>query len=153
MRNLKYRAWALAAVTLTLCFIWGNSLLSGEESGEISSGLLAWLISVFPFLSWLPEAVLRKLGHFSEFTVLGFFLCWLLRPETKRGFPKFTVPLLPGLLAADIDETIQLFRPDRGSSLLDVWIDAAGVCTGIGVFYLILYILEKWKLRQAKCCK
>ena len=31
----------LAAVLLVLCFIWGNSLLPGTESGKISGGLLA----------------------------------------------------------------------------------------------------------------
>lgn len=149
MRHKKQCAWAMAAVIVILGFIWGNSLLSGEESGEISGGLLAWLISVFPFLSWLPEAVLRKLGHFSEFTALGFFLCWLLRPERQRRIQKFTVPLLPGVLAANVDETIQLFRPDRGSSVLDVWIDTAGACTGIGLFFLLLYVTGKQKCKKS----
>lgn len=148
MRRRKQKAWALAAVVLTLGFIWGNSLLSGEESGNISSGLLAWLISVFPFLSWLPETVLRKLGHFSEFTALGFFLSCLVRPDEQRGIQKISVPLLFGVLAADIDETIQLFRPDRGSSVVDVWIDTAGVCAGIGLFYLLCYVHSRAKRKK-----
>lgn len=143
MRRGKLRVWALAAVVLNLGFIWGNSLLGGEESSEISGGLLAWLISVFPFLSWLPEVALRKLGHFSEFAALGFFLSCLLRPEEQRGIQKVSAPLLLGILAANTDETIQLFRPGRSSSVVDVWIDAAGVCTGIGLFYLLGYIIKK----------
>ena len=32
-----------ALICLVLCFIWGNSMLSGEESGAVSGGLLDWL--------------------------------------------------------------------------------------------------------------
>lgn len=39
----------------------------------------------------------------------------------------------PGLTAACVDETIQMFVTGRNSSLLDVWIDAAGVAVGIGL--------------------
>lgn len=149
MRRGKLRVWALVAVVLILGFIWGNSLLDGEDSSEISGGLLAWLISVLPFLSWLPEVVLRKLGHFSEFTALGFFLCWLLRSDEQRGLQKISLPLLCGILVANIDETIQVFRPGRSSSVVDVWIDAAGTCTGIGLFCLLCYVVSR---RKKKTC-
>ena len=75
----------LAAVLLVLCFIWGNSLLPGTESGKISGGLLAWLKETVPFLKGLTGHLIRKLGHFSEFTALGFFLSWLLRMENQQG--------------------------------------------------------------------
>lgn len=48
------------------------------------------------------------------------------------------MPLLFGLLTACVDETIQVFTPDRGPSLIDVWIDTAGVAAGI-TFLLIGY--------------
>ena len=52
-RTATYLLAALACVVL--CFIWGNSMLTGEESGAVSGGLRAWLISTFPCLNWLPE--------------------------------------------------------------------------------------------------
>ena len=61
-------------ICLVLCFIWGNSMLSGEESSAVSGGMLGWLTGTFPFLKWLPENLLRKFGHFSEFSCWAFCL-------------------------------------------------------------------------------
>ena len=55
----------------------------------------------------------------------------------KKGH-LFCMPLLFGMMAACMDETIQVFTPDRGPSLIDVWIDTAGVTAGI-TFPLIGY--------------
>lgn len=131
------RVLCICAVAALLCFIWGNSLLSGEQSGELSGGLLQWLTVTFPFLTGMPELLLRKLGHFSEFAALGFFLCWLLRLGGERGIHRLSVPLFLGMLAANIDETIQVFRPGRGPSVIDVWIDTAGTAAGIAAFFLL----------------
>lgn len=142
------RVLCSCAVAGVLCFIWGNSLLSGQTSGEISGGLLRWLAGVFPLLEGMPERLLRKLGHFSEFAALGFFLCWLLRLGGQRGIHRITSPMFLGLLAANIDETIQVFRPGRGPSVIDVWIDAAGVGAGIAVFFLLHRI--RTQIRKGK---
>ena len=79
---------------LALCFIWGNSMLSGEESGAVSGGLLSWMRSNFPSMSWLPERLLRKFGHFSEFSLLGLLLGWFFLRQGQRGLHRLTVPLL-----------------------------------------------------------
>ena len=100
-------------------------------------GLLQWLGQTFPFLRGMPELLLRKLGHFLEFAALGFFLCWLLRLGGQRGIHRVSAPMFLGMLAANIDETIQVFRPGRGPSVIDVWIDVAGVSAGIAVFFLL----------------
>ena len=139
------KALVLTASLVVLAFIWGNSLLSGEKSGQISGGLLRWLKEAIPLLRGMPELLLRKLGHFSEFAALGFLLCWLFRLGGQQGIHRFSVPLLCGMLAANIDETIQVFRPNRGPSVIDVWIDVAGVCLGIGVFCLLRRIRTIWK--------
>ena len=129
-------------ICLALCFIWGNSMLSGEESGAVSGGLLSWMTENFPVMSWLPERLLRKFGHFSEFALLGFLLGWFFLRQGQRGLHRFTVPLLFGMTAALTDETIQSFSPGRSPQVTDVWIDTAGVCAGIIVF-LVLHTLVK----------
>ena len=96
MDNTRKKRLILAAVLLVLCFIWGNSLLPGTESGKISGGLLAWLKETFPFLKGLTSHLIRKLGHFSEFTALGFFLSWLLRMENQQGIHRVTFPMFLG---------------------------------------------------------
>ena len=56
-------------------------------------------------------------------------------------------PLICGGLAACIDETIQMFVPDRGPSLKDVGIDSCGVIAGMILLYIGHCYLRK---RSAK---
>ena len=48
-----------------------------------------------------------------------------------------TIEALAGLLAAMTDESIQLLSPGRASMVTDVWIDFAGVVTGITIYRLL----------------
>lgn len=133
----RKKTYLLAALTLgVLCFIWGNSMLSGEESGAISGRLLAWLAGTFPFLKWLPELLLRKLGHFLEFAALGFLMAWFFRLRGQKGIHRMSMPLLVVLLVAVTDETIQTFSLGRSPSVIDIWIDVAGGCVGIALLLL-----------------
>ena len=135
----------LALLILNLTFIWGNSLLPGELSGALSG----WLKKTFFwFLSTgSPDGghgLLRKLAHFSEFTCLGICFTWLYALLRK---PFWLAPL-SGVLAACIDECIQLFVPERGPSIRDVAIDSAGVV--LGVILLNAIFCAKKKLVSQK---
>ena len=44
-----------------------------------------------------------------------------------------------------IDETIQIFTPERASSLIDVWIDASGFALGLVVIITAYTIYNKIK--------
>lgn len=150
-RNTRITVCAVL-VMMNAALIWGNSFLPGSESSEISGGLLIWLKATFPFLGGLGEFLLRKLAHFSEFTLLGILLCRLFTLTQEWGIHRFSTPLLCGVLAAAADETIQIYVPGRGSSLLDVWIDVSGVCTGILLCILVQWISNKlyWKGKRVK---
>lgn len=116
-------------ILLNLCFIWGNSLLPGELSGAFSDWVKQLLETILPGdgMEETGGGMLRKMAHFTEFATLGILLGALFRLRQKRGWRA-----LPwGVLAACIDETIQIFVPDRGPGLLDVGIDSCGVLTGI----------------------
>lgn len=139
----KRKAVLLLLIVLTLCLIWGNSLLSGQTSGQISGGLFQKLMALFPRLSWLTEHRLRKLGHFTEYAVLGLLLTWFLILKGQRGGYRVAMPLLFGTLTANLDEAIQTISPQRGPSVLDVWLDVGGVCTGIGVLLLFRWIITR----------
>lgn len=124
--------------TLLVCilvFIWGNSLLPGEISGAFSDWVKAVLEALLPgdgSDSPSGGGLLRKFAHFTEFTALGMCLGWLFGMQQKGKL----LPLLCGVSAACIDETIQRFVPDRGPSVKDVCIDGCGVLTGIILLYL-----------------
>ncbi len=146
MKNRKLICCVLIALNLAL--IWGNSVLPGGVSMELSDGFLALLGRSIPFLARIGSMLIRKLAHFSEFACLGLLLGWLFHGEAERGFRGFAVPALVGILAACVDETIQRFVPGRESSLIDVWIDIGGVCTGILLLHLGYCCIRRRKERK-----
>jgi len=132
-------AWLI----LNLCFIWGNSLLPGEISGTFSDWVKSILEALLPGdgMQSSGGGLLRKLAHFTEFMSLGICLSWLFAMLQKRR----SLALLCGTAAACVDETIQMFVPDRGPSLFDVGIDTCGVLTGM-ILLQIGYFL--WRRKQ-----
>lgn len=87
----------------------------------------------------VTDQLVRKLAHFAEFGLLGCELAALLVVRDRVGSQDIANCLFAGLSAALIDETIQLFT-NRGSQVQDVWLDFAGVCSGIGLALVILAI-------------
>lgn len=142
IRSRKRLAVCSCLLCVNLCFIWGNSLLPGEISGAVSGwlrNLIALLFGGSPDGSDTGHGLLRKLAHFTEFACLGLLFCWLLGMLQRKYWPLWS--LLCGAAVAAVDETIQLFVPDRGPAIKDVGIDTLGVCLGI----VIIYIIRKQK--------
>lgn len=141
------RLWT-CLLAINLLFIWGNSLLPGNISGAISGWVKDVIHALLPGGADDPEAghgLLRKLGHFTEFTCLGVCLSMLTRMLREKTWEHLVMPLILGAAAAGIDETIQIFVPDRGPGLRDVGIDTLGVATGILLITLMVKIIRKQK--------
>jgi len=118
---------------LNLCFIWGNSLLPGSVSGAFSDWVKSILEALLPGDAAGPAGggLLRKAAHFTEFAALGALLAW--RGAMLGRKPVWA--LFQGIGAACLDETIQMFIPDRGPALFDVGIDTCGVAAGMLLLY------------------
>lgn len=100
-----------------------------------------------------PEALIRKLAHFTLYTLLGLLTTSYFINRLRR-YPHFL--WLSGLLGTSIpaliailDETWQL-RAQRTASIQDVYLDALGGITGAsialiayGLFVLIMYLLTR----------
>ena len=141
---------------LILTFIWGNSLLPRVDSEMLSDSVKALVNKLFPFLfsgNGSGGGWLRKVAHFSEFTLLSICLCWLFAMLRDRLAKQIPPALLCGFLTACIDETIQCYIPGRNGNLTDVGIDTAGVIAGILVFtigYLIAINTNQNNLEELK---
>ena len=130
----------------TIIFIFSNSLKIGSVSEGASGRVLAFLQKLFTKLgmpgvaSHITMHIVRKLAHFCEYMLEGFWLMLCTRVYTRHFFKHVSWPILGGLLTALVDETIQLFTPDRSSQVTDVWIDFSGVMMGllVGLFLLAL---------------
>lgn len=138
-RTQKRMTLCICLLIVCLAFIWGNSLTNGEDSGNLSGGIMAWINAFLRLdaagadkLHWL----IRKGAHFTEFACLGLLLTWLFGMMGEKKGHLFCMPLLFGMMAACMDETIQVFTPDRGPSPIDIWIDTCGVAAGIMILIL-----------------
>ena len=125
--------WALTA--LWLLFVWGHSLLPGSVSHEESGH---WLALLQTWMPWLTSFLIRKAAHFVEYAVLGALLFGAAGVRHGLWFP----PCF-GVLAATLDETVQLFADGRSGQVSDVWLDLAGFLTGWIVIALIALFRRK----------
>ena len=133
-------------ILLTLCVIWGHSLEGPEASSEKSQAVLEHIIQ--PILGPIfgreniTELFVRKLGHFTEFFILGAACTALLWVRRKIRAHWIVHTLCFGFLVGAIDETLQIFTK-RGSSLSDVWLDFAGFAVATGIVLLGYWIRQK----------
>lgn len=146
-RIVVYRVTTLALLLAWIFFIFHNSMENADLSSSKSGALLAFIKQFLGSGSLLTEYILRKMAHFTEFAIEGVLLLLVLLGYTERIFPFLGWPLLGGLLTALTDETIQLFSDGRASQVTDVWIDFAGVVTGI-LLMSVLFVIIKRKKRM-----
>ena len=105
-------------VLRVLFTLFSNSMQSGAASGLRSAAVTQWLNGGLARVGvgWrFSERLVRKLGHFSEYALLGFWLMLSLRVYTRRILSYISWPLFFGLLAGVLDEGIQMFADGRGS--------------------------------------
>ena len=144
-KNFGQLAACVCLLLLMLSFIWGNSLLPGSESSEVSSRVMLLVKKLLGETIPVGEFVIRKLAHFTEFACLGLLLTWFFKLLGQNGIHGFTMPMLFGGIAALTDETLQMLTPARGPSLVDVWIDVSGVVVGILFLHLICGLWQERK--------
>ncbi|MBQ6702837.1 MAG: VanZ family protein [Clostridia bacterium] len=122
-----------------IAFIFSNSLPSIEESAQTSGKALSIINKILDFFgipTMAGDLIIRKTAHFIEFFILGasLFINALLYTELDKNTAFYCI--FASCLVAMTDETIQYFS-ERGSMLLDVWLDLSGATTAILIFFLI----------------
>lgn len=131
----------LGAMTLWILFIFCRSIQPADVSAAESQqalDLLGWLVP------WgLSMHLVRKLGHFLEFAVLGALAGALFGDRCRRAAAGWLYAVMTGAATALCDETIQLFVPGRNGQIPDIWLDAAGTCTGAAVALIILALRRR----------
>lgn len=133
MKKSKLRFWLIFDL-LWLALIFGHSCMPATVSRAESGGLLAVVQTVLP---WMSHTLLRKLGHITEYAILGVGLTGLF--SNKKGYALHR-PVAAGLFAALCDETIQLFVAGRSGEVRDIWIDLGGLLLGALLLRLVYRI-------------
>lgn len=154
MKKSTFIRWIPVIAWMTVIFLFSAQTADNStQTSSLPAEILARLFN--PAIDQCSEAyknmlldrcqfVVRKLAHFSVYTVLG-----MLTYNALRGFEKLSFRLsllfsaLLCLLYAVSDEFHQYFVPGRSCQLRDVSIDFSGAVFGIALSVLIIKLTGK----------
>jgi len=89
--------------------------------------------------------VRKYFGHFGLFFVLGFLSCVVMVNLTYNIYERVglaSISTLIGIFVGLISELIQLYVPGRAGKLKDVAIDSFGYLASMGIYLIVVIILE-----------
>ncbi len=148
------RRWhfGICIIAITLIYIWNNSLQSAIVSNGQSKRVLEVIEEVFrtpPLDTEEAQRIVRKAAHVLEFALLGLEMALLLYFTGKMRRQNLMAIFFIGLASAVMDETIQVFS-QRGSQVMDIWIDFAGFASGIGITLVAYTLFSKVLIHTRK---
>lgn len=162
MQKNVLRGILIVLLLCTFYIIFGFSSQDGEKSGGISKKITGFILeksSKYNSLEQMKkeevskrtERIIRKIAHFSIYTLVGFLLMALFSTyeSIKRKYQIY-ISAIMGILYAISDEIHQSFTPGRGPKITDVFIDSLGVFFGMTVILLIVEIINR---KNKKCHK
>lgn len=162
MQKNVLRGILIVLLLCTFYIIFGFSSQDGKESGGISKRITNFILEKSSKYNSLEqtkkeevsirtERIIRKIAHFSIYTLVGFLLMALFSTyeNIKRKYQIYISAII-GILYAISDEIHQSFTPGRGPKITDVFIDSLGVFFGMAVILLIVEIINR---KNKKCHK
>ena len=179
MDTARRRKWRTVFIVIAVCLaviVIANMLMiymfseeSREESGKRGTGIGALFLKIlhpdFENYAYKDQVrvqqevkhLIRKLAHFTEFALLGFFSADLILHVNRRKhwikkWLEWVIPVVFCLLYAVSDEVHQIFS-DRGPRVTDVLIDFGGALCGICAAHLLFGLIfrKKDKRKKALC--
>lgn len=139
----------------TMILIFGFSGQDGTQSKGISTKMSEGILNLSPKYKEMQgqeqkkvlqrtNAVIRKIAHFSVYTLLGILLMGLMIKTKLQNKWRITITLFIGLIYAISDEFHQTFSPGRAPKVTDVYIDMLGVILGTLVVLLLIKLYDKY---------
>lgn len=137
----------------TFCVIFQFSAQDGAKSSSVSTKVTNKIVDVISKVKHVSsqdrtryvnklQPYVRKLAHFSIYTLVGFSIMGFFCTFDIRNKYKLLWSLLIGIVYASSDEIHQSFTPGRSPRLFDVGIDTLGVITGIFIMIFLIIIIE-----------
>lgn len=155
------RAILICLLLGTFFIIFGFSSQDGETSGGISRQVTETILEKSNKynnltkeqknkVSHQTEKVIRKIAHFSIYTLVGLLLMGLLSTYKIKNKWRIIITIIIGILYASSDEFHQSFSPGRTPKITDVYIDTLGVLLGTLLVLLFKEIYNKFNKKQLK---
>lgn len=148
---------SLICVLLWMCLIFYFSSQTATESSGVSVSFTKKILSLFTSdmsnevahkIAVSIDFFVRKMAHFTIFSVLGFLVRNLM--TYIFATQKITISIIICALYSISDEVHQIFVPGRACRVYDIAIDTIGAATGVFAFCLVLYIYQKIKDKHYK---
>ncbi len=138
--------------------IFGFSSQNGEKSSGLSKKVTEMIVEKIlktskedkPRIMNRLEGIIRKLAHFSIYTILGLLLMGLISTYNIEEKKRIYITMIIGILYASSDEIHQSFIPGRSAQVTDVMIDTMGVALGMCLILLLLKIVVTKKHKNVK---
>ena len=145
---------AVAVVILICAFTSQNTVTSNMLSRRVSKAIENFAANFFTvnheavFWRKTLNLIVRKLAHFTEYMILGIFVCAfvnvLLNKFDCLRAAKYT--LIGCTALAITDEFRQWFVPGRTPRLTDILIDMTGAALGIALTTVVYIAI--WKMNH-----
>ncbi len=146
----------ISCMTAIFIFSSQNSAVSGNISGGVTQWIAQRIIPDFNNMTIADQTrtvesmhlYIRKLAHFSIYTLLGMLAFLNISQYTSKKLLRIIISLLFCLVYAFSDEIHQLFTDGRCCSIFDVMIDFSGsVC---GNIIVIIFTALYFRLKRNK---
>ena len=155
---MKINILRIILIILLLCtffVIFGFSSQDGEASGGLSRNITNKILQISNKYNALgqeekeqiankTEKIIRKVAHFSIYTLVGLLLMGLLSTYKIKENWRMILSVLLGMIYAVSDEIHQSFIPGRTPQITDIYIDTLGVVLGVLLILLFIKIYDKY---------
>ena len=140
-------------ILINFLTIFGFSEQNGEQSTNLSRNITLDVLNTFgdynePLTETQEvqvlnvEHIIRKLAHFTIYTILGILLMCLAVTFDFTNKKRLLLSVLIGFLYASLDEFHQSYTPGRTALVTDVLIDTAGVIVGSLIVLICIKIIQ-----------
>lgn len=148
------RGIIILALIGTFSTIFGFSNQNSQTSGGTSQKVTDFIVRYIPTIQNAEEPkkqemidrtekIIRKIAHFSIYTLVGLLLMGLMSTYNIKQFDQLAISLIIGVIYASSDEIHQAFIPGRGAQITDVILDTMGVLTGNFLLMLMIELFGK----------
>ena len=161
MKIKIFRIMMTIALLFTLFIIFGFSSQNGTQSKGISTKVSEIILNFSNTYKKADineqtrmlnrtNAIIRKLAHFSIYTLLGLEIMGLMTKTKLKDKTRILITIGLGMSYAILDEFHQSFSPGRTPKVTDVYIDTLGIILGALLVILIRTFYQKIKVKYCK---
>lgn len=148
-------------ILINFITIFGFSEQNGEQSTGLSRSITLSVLNTFgdynePLTEEQEtqvlnvEHIIRKLAHFTIYTILGILLMSLAETFDFTNKKRLLLSVLIGFLYASLDEFHQSYTPGRTPLFIDVIIDTLGVIVGSLFVLICIKIIQNKRNKKIK---